>query len=266
MSFAQSEVEPGGSLSTSESTGAKLARVVPLIGEATADGIGASIQDAWSHKGRTAGEFGLSAAIGATIASVQTEAALPRVALELGVLALGVSCAKQMFTQGAKAFSAIGDAWRSPDHIDQDRAAIAGSLGPLVFDTALTTGGGMLGAGLIRTVPVAWSERGLLKDLNDYHPETAEHSIRTAKYSWLSARERGLSWGEQREAYHAGLMHDTGKLDMPIDILGKTNGQFTPEEWDVVHQHPIDSLQHLQEIPYAGALKNVPADASMHHE
>jgi HD-GYP domain-containing protein (c-di-GMP phosphodiesterase class II) len=62
-------------------------------------------------------------------------------------------------------------------------------------------------------------------------------------------------------------MHDAGKLDMPLEVLGNSSGHvLSPEDLEIVHQHPFDTLHRLQEIPYKGALKPVPEDASMHHE
>jgi HD-GYP domain-containing protein (c-di-GMP phosphodiesterase class II) len=162
---------------------------------------------------------------------------------------------------------AVGDAWNSPLHLQENRRDIQECFGSTAFNTALAFSSGMAGASLMRSVPVALEERAILRDMKNYHAESAEHSVRTARYSELTAKEMGLPFGLRRRVYHAGLMHDAGKLDMPLEVLGKTDGKpFTPEQLEVVHQHPLDTLERLQHVPYKGELIPVPEDASMHHE
>ena len=244
----------------------KLDFVGPLAVNATLDGIGSAASDAWHHPLHTAGELGVAAVIGASFASMQAKAGLPRLAIELGSVALGASSIKAAVKHGASGFGAISDVWHSPSHAGQDRQKIASSFGPLVFDTALMTAGAMAGAGFSRTVPVALKEKSILSDLNNYHAESAEHSARVGAYTELTAKQLGTKFGVQREAMHAGLMHDAGKLDLPMSLLGKTEGPFTAPDWDIIHQHPLDSFDRLQKVPYKGALQYVPEDASTHHE
>ena len=236
-----------------------------MLVRGTAEGLAGAASDAWDHKARTAGEFGLSGGIGALFSAARSEAGLPKVVLELGVLALGVSTAIQFAKDGTRAFSAIEDAWHSPQNLAQDRAALAGTVGPLLFNAALTSAGGAFGAGLGRTVPVAWKENALLRDLQQLHPESAAHSVRVGEWSRLTASEMGLSRAAQSEVYHSGLMHDIGKLRSPVELLSKPT-DFTPAEWDVIRHHPIDSFDILHQVPYKGNLRNVPANTLMHHE
>src|ERR1700685_1650582 len=98
----------------SESTLTKVERVVPLAISATGDGIAQAVSDAWQHKGATALEFGVSAGVGAALSTLQAEAGLPKIALQLGILALTASSVKTFAQQGTKGFSALQDAWHSP--------------------------------------------------------------------------------------------------------------------------------------------------------
>jgi HD-GYP domain-containing protein (c-di-GMP phosphodiesterase class II) len=116
-------------------------------------------------------------------------------------------------------------------------------------------------------VPVALKERTILNEMRSYHAESAEHSVRVGQYAQLSAKELGLPWGEQSEATHTGLMHDAGKLDMPMSALDENHtGILSEEQWQFMHQHPIKSFERLQKVPYKGVLRNVPTDAMQHHE
>jgi HD-GYP domain-containing protein (c-di-GMP phosphodiesterase class II) len=251
--------------SGAESFDDKMARVLPMMTCATAQGLEGAASDAWDHKGRTFGTFGVSAGVGALVSSLQADAGLPKVVLELGLLAVGVSSAYQFLKDGKQAFSAIGDAWNSPQNLPADAKAVADTFGPLLFNAGVSTLGSALGAKAMRTIPVAWKERSLLNDLQQFHPDSAAHSVRVAQYSRLAATEMRLPGAIRDEAYHTGLMHDIGKLRSPLDLLNKPT-DFTAAEWDLIHQHPGASFDILQDVPYKGNLRNVPLNALAHHE
>jgi HD-GYP domain-containing protein (c-di-GMP phosphodiesterase class II) len=44
----------------------------------------------------------------------------------------------------------------------------------------------------------------------------------------------------------AGLLHDVGKVSVPIEIITKP-GRLTPEEFEAVKMHPVYAAQHLKE-------------------
>ena len=250
-----------------ESALCKIERVVPLVITATGDGFADAARDAWSHKGRTALEICAAAGVGAALATIQARANFPKLALELGTAALGAATVSSISKQGMGGLRAVGEAWESPLHLQQNKRDIQEYFGGTLFHTSLGFSAGMAGASLGRGVPVALEERAILRDMKSYHAESAEHSLRTAKYSELTAKEMGLPFGLRRRVYHAGLMHDAGKLDMPLEILGKTDAKpFTPAQLEVLHQHPLDTLKRLKDVGYKGELRPVPEDASMHHE
>lgn len=83
-----------------------------------------------------------------------------------------------------------------------------------------------------------------LTNLRSHDEYTYNHSVNVCILSLaigqrLGYRKRGLS-----ELGMAALFHDLGKFDIPLEILNKTT-DFTPEEWEVMRNHPILSVKEL---------------------
>lgn len=91
---------------------------------------------------------------------------------------------------------------------------------------------------------------------------THGHSSRVAEYSRRLARLRGKNEKECYEVYYTALLHDVGKIGVPISIINK-NGKLTPEEYDLVKQHPTLGAQILETINEFPFLK---LGAHYHHE
>lgn len=73
-----------------------------------------------------------------------------------------------------------------------------------------------------------------LKSANEY---TYMHSIAVCGLMIGLARQLGLSGEMVNEAGMAGLLHDLGKMAVPLDILDKP-GRLTDDEFRVIYQHP----------------------------
>lgn len=54
---------------------------------------------------------------------------------------------------------------------------------------------------------------------------------------------------------YAALLHDVGKLGVPESILNKP-GKLTPEEWDVMKQHPKIAMDLLRSLPSFDEIKD----------
>jgi HD-GYP domain-containing protein (c-di-GMP phosphodiesterase class II) len=61
----------------------------------------------------------------------------------------------------------------------------------------------------------------------------------------------------------AGLLHDIGKVSVPLEIINKP-GKLTDEEWEVVKRHPIEGALILSDIP--GVSKLAMVTAFEHHQ
>jgi hypothetical protein len=94
---------------------------------------------------------------------------------------------------------------------------------------------------------------------------TAGHSERVAAYAVAIARHLGLSAHEQRVIYYAALLHDLGKIGVRDDVLCKP-AQLTPDEYEVIKQHPLYTLKILSKINFSEELADVPLVAGSHHE
>jgi len=57
----------------------------------------------------------------------------------------------------------------------------------------------------------------------------------------------GKSVTEQEMIYRAGLLHDVGKIRIPVDIINKP-GKLTDEEYDLIKIHPVTGYHILKDI------------------
>ncbi|OQK18706.1 phosphohydrolase [Methyloprofundus sedimenti] len=73
-----------------------------------------------------------------------------------------------------------------------------------------------------------------LKNKDEY---TSQHSMNVCIYSIALGRQLGLSTPELEELGLCGMMHDMGKMQIPLEILNKP-GRFEPEELAIMQSHP----------------------------
>lgn len=91
---------------------------------------------------------------------------------------------------------------------------------------------------------------------------TSGHSLRVAQYSKMLAQRMGLSEKEQDDIYKAGLLHDVGKIRIPVEIINK-NGRLTDEEYDIIKIHPVTGYHILRGIDSSSIIAQA---AKYHHE
>jgi HD-GYP domain-containing protein (c-di-GMP phosphodiesterase class II) len=89
-------------------------------------------------------------------------------------------------------------------------------------------------------------------------PEGAEHTKRVVELTLQLAARVGMEQDQFIHVRRGALLHDIGKLGVPERILYKP-GPLTPEEWEIVRQHPVyardllkpfEFLQPALEMPY----------------
>jgi len=92
--------------------------------------------------------------------------------------------------------------------------------------------------------------------------ETRFHIDRVREIALLFGE--ALDWDKQAKVVleFGAILHDIGKLIVPKRVLNK-NGEFTPEEWDIMRQHPEAGVKMLEGIDH---LKPAIPFVLYHHE
>lgn len=85
----------------------------------------------------------------------------------------------------------------------------------------------------------------LIKDRDLY---TSQHSLNVAILSIAFGRFLGHSEKTLETIGLCGLLHDLGKLKIPLEILNK-KGSFTDEEYEIMKQHPDLGREYLLKLP-----------------
>ncbi|MBB4842229.1 putative nucleotidyltransferase with HDIG domain [Paucibacter oligotrophus] len=106
--------------------------------------------------------------------------------------------------------------------------------------------------------PSALISLARLKTKDDY---TYMHSVAVCALMVSLAKQLGMDEGQVREAGLAGLLHDIGKMMMPLDVLNKP-GALTEAEFNVIRSHPVRGYQMLKE---GGAVPASALDVCLHH-
>ena len=104
--------------------------------------------------------------------------------------------------------------------------------------------------------------RALVKTIDAKDRYTNGHSLRVAEYSKEIAKRMNKSEKEQETIYFAGLLHDVGKIRIPVDVINK-DGKLTDEEYEQIKIHPVTSYHILKDIFDDMRVKN---GAKFHHE
>ncbi|GLU37019.1 HD-GYP domain-containing protein [Pseudomonas sp. NBRC 100443] len=97
-----------------------------------------------------------------------------------------------------------------------------------------------------------------LKNADEY---TYLHSVAVCALMIALARQLGLDEALVREAGAAGLLHDIGKMHVPMELLNKP-GRLDEQEFARVREHPQRGLDILLQGRQVGALV---LDVCLHH-
>lgn len=98
-----------------------------------------------------------------------------------------------------------------------------------------------------------------LKGHDEY---TFSHCVHTALLSMALGEAIGLEADELRELGMATLLHDVGKVLIPLEILRKPT-ELTDTDWEIIKRHPADGAAILLEYPDLPA--TAPLVAFEHH-
>ena len=102
----------------------------------------------------------------------------------------------------------------------------------------------------------------LARTIDAKSPWTAGHSERVSQMSVAISDVMGLPEVEQERLYRGGLLHDIGKIGVPISIIDK-KGRLTDEEMAVMKSHVTIGARILEPLT---ALEDVIPIVLYHHE
>ena len=104
--------------------------------------------------------------------------------------------------------------------------------------------------------------RALVSTVEAKDTYTSGHSARVHVLAMLLGREIGLPRRQFESLKWASILHDVGKIGLPEAILNKP-GRLTPEEYEIVKEHPRRGYEVLQHIPQ---LRDASQAVLLHHE
>lgn len=104
--------------------------------------------------------------------------------------------------------------------------------------------------------------KALIKIVEKRDPYTGGHQERVGDLAYNIAKEMNLT-GEQIEAVKiAGVVHDIGKIVVPIEILCKP-GRISVHEFNIIKTHPESGYDILKDIDFPWPIADI---ILQHHE
>lgn len=105
-----------------------------------------------------------------------------------------------------------------------------------------------------------------LTDIRLHDTYTFAHSVNVAILSAMLGVLNGFNQKDLQLLTMGAMLHDTGKIDTPSEILNKP-GRLTEMEFDTIKQHPANGALRIMELqdklPWASTLASIAAE---HHE
>ncbi|MCC5949766.1 MAG: HD-GYP domain-containing protein [Nitriliruptoraceae bacterium] len=97
-------------------------------------------------------------------------------------------------------------------------------------------------------------------EMKDHY--TRGHSERVAELSVAVAEELGVSYEERRLTRYAALLHDVGKVGIPLCVINKP-GRLDDDEFEQMKQHPAIGADILRDIDFLEPALDI---VRFHHE
>lgn len=104
--------------------------------------------------------------------------------------------------------------------------------------------------------------RTLIKVLEYYDGYTKGHSENVANYAKKIGEQLGMTLEQVEELYVCGLVHDIGKILIPIHILNKPD-RLTKEEYEIISKHSQFGYEMLNESKHLSRIATI---VLHHHE
>lgn len=84
-----------------------------------------------------------------------------------------------------------------------------------------------------------------LNKIKRYDYSTYQHCLRVAQLSMFIGECIGLNSVDKYNLRHAALLHDIGKIMVPIFVLNK-GGPLSCSKWELIHTHPENGRRILK--------------------
>ena len=98
-----------------------------------------------------------------------------------------------------------------------------------------------------------------LRDMDEY---TFTHSLNVCLLNLAQASSLGIKGELLNDIGLAAMLHDIGKLFMPVEVLNKP-GKLTDEEWQMMRSHPVRGAEYL--LGHPGVPRLAVINAYEHH-
>lgn len=93
-------------------------------------------------------------------------------------------------------------------------------------------------------------------------PYTAGHQHRVSQFACDIAIHMGLSKDQLESIRISGLLHDIGKIRVPVSLLNRP-GKLLKAEWELIKMHPLVGYKILKNIPFPWPIADI---VYQHHE
>lgn len=100
----------------------------------------------------------------------------------------------------------------------------------------------------------------MINTLQECDPDTLQHVERTRQLGRLLSKKIGLTEIQETQLMLVCLLHDIGKIGVPLDILNKP-GKLTDEEWKIMKTHARKGYQITKGCSETAAI----ASTVLHH-
>jgi len=93
-------------------------------------------------------------------------------------------------------------------------------------------------------------------------PYTAGHQHRVSQFACDIAIQMGLPDDQVESIRISGLLHDIGKIRIPVSLLNRP-GKLLKAEWELIKMHPMVGYKILKNIPFPWPIADI---VYQHHE
>ncbi|ADH98677.1 HD-GYP domain-containing protein [Salisediminibacterium selenitireducens] len=116
---------------------------------------------------------------------------------------------------------------------------------------------------ILNTVTTEKDAITMLSNVMNYDSYVYQHSLSVTVYAIALGKKKGLNMKQLKELGLGAMLHDVGKMGIPIEVLNKKQ-KLTDEEFDTIKQHAelgFDMLRKSKTLPLLAA-----HCAYQHHE